>query len=174
MRAVWVLLSCLLLSGCVGAMTYGYPIAPTKVRIEANPHQGLTDIRSPTTVYTHLPLQRYVLTSSLGARDNSKNETFRLQVQAHFTRRAYLKEVYSGGKKLNTTFIDYERMKCGCTYPAAETIQINLTENELVSLASTGITFEVVGRRERFVMTIPADYFATHLDLHRMRRGTMS
>ncbi len=174
MRVIGLFLLCLLLSGCVGTMTYGYPISPTKVLIEPNPHQGLTPITSPATEYALVPLQRYTLISWIGPRENPKSGTFYVQVQAHFTRRAYLHSVYSGGRELDTDFVDYERMKCKCTYPAAETIQINLTESEMAELAIRGITFEVVGRRERFVMTIPAAYFENHLTLHRGRRDRVS
>lgn len=136
-----------------------------------NPHTGVTAILGPEVMFSNgLGFHNFRLYGWLDPRDPELHESFQVVVRARFPRRVYLKQAASKGTALRTKLIDAERV-CGggCTW--YETVAVVLTEDEVERYAETGLVFQITGRRDRVVVSVPAGHFAGHLASFRHHRG---
>lgn len=179
MRALFLLLSCLLLYGCgttndapksdllFGRDATRHEKVLQRTRLAPDPHSGWTNVLGPVVIADWARNRRYVILSWIDPNRPETDNTFQLQVEAGFSRRVYLKQAYAEGRKLTTKVIDRERTDCGYQCHILETVWIALSETDMARYAQTGLAFEVIGRRETIAMTIPAAYFAALLEFHR-------
>jgi hypothetical protein len=170
---------CVMLGGCVasrpdrpnalselGASNYRQVLAETKV--VPDPHAGWTEVLGPViTQYGEYSTVRYMAFTRFG----DGEVAYRIQAQGLFPKRVYLGDVYSAGRKLKSKVLDRERTECGHDCTTVETISVTMTETELETYAAGGLTFEVIGRRDSIVVSIPASYFAAVLERHRREFG---
>lgn len=180
MRLVGVLAVLLLLVGCVSSPDSasiilgdaGYDRVFARTRLVPDPHTGWSEIRGPSVLLSDGRFRRiYMIRTRFDRRKADLGEEFQIQAAGLFPRRVYLGDVFSEGRKLKSKVIDREQRDCGYNCTTAETIGIDLTKAEMEDHARRGMTFEVIGRRERIVVTVPASYFAAVLDFHRQHRG---
>lgn len=180
MRVLGVLALLLLLAGCVtppdaanvitSVTSYDQVLAKTK--LVPDPHAGWVTVKGPVVVQNDaLSRWRYMVRTRLGPRKTGFDAQFQIQVAGLFPRRVYLNDVYSEGRKLKSKVLDRERIDCGYNCTTVETVGIDLAEVEMVDRAQRGMTFEVIGRRDSMIVTIPASYFSAVLDFYRRHRG---
>lgn len=181
MRIVVLLLLCLLTSACVTNRDVEAPnwLSSTAganhsavlktTKLAPDPHAGRIQVFGPV-VAAHWPAVRRFMIRSWIDPGEPRDNTFELQVQAGFPRRVYLKQAYADGRELKTTVIDRERTDCGYECVVLETVGMAFTEAEIERRATSGLNFEIIGRRETIRMFVPAAYFAAVLEFHRRHR----
>lgn len=180
MRVLGVLALLLLtLTGCVatpggssitGVMSYDQVLAQTK--LVPDPHTGWTSIQGPIVFQSdQLSRKLYMIQTQFDRRKPDLDEKFVILAAGLFPKRVYLGDVFSEGRKLKSKVLDRERRDCGYGCTTVEKVGISLTEAEMEDYARRGMTFEVTGRRDTMVVTIPPSYFAAVLEFHRQHRG---
>jgi hypothetical protein len=185
MRGLVAILMMLALFGCVSVAPGREPAAPLhagadadieavrrNIKIVPDPQAGWTRILGPMVlVDNRVGGRRYVV---VGVNDPSDPETdgsFELQASSGFAKRVYLKQIHADGRKLPTKVLDRERIDCGYDCAILETVGTPLSEQQMAIYAASGLTLEVVGRRQDIRMTIPAAYFEAVLTAQRRYRA---
>lgn len=174
-----LLVICVVLGGCIASR----PDQPNSMsewsasdhrrvlaaaKIVPDPHAGWTEMLGPAVTQHRLDSKvRYMVLTRVG---NGK-VAYQIQAQGYFPKRVYLGDVYAGGRKLTSKVLDRERTDCGYDCTTVETVAIAVTASEMEAYAAEGLTFEVIGRRDSIVVSIPASYFAAVLEKHRREFG---
>jgi len=171
-RWVGFLVLCVSLAGCVAAGDLAAVSAGTSVKPDI--HEGSTTVEGPIvaddgSLFRH----RYFLRGWINPDKPAIHNHFQIVVIGSFDRRVYLKQAYAAGAELDTVVIDRER-HCSSSCYTLESIGINLKEADVERYAGTGLAFEILGRRDRIVMEIPAAYFAAVLEKHRRERERLA
>lgn len=176
MRVFWGFALLLVLSGCVSSpeaanvvgkvADYNQVLANTK--LVQDPHAGWTTVKGPVVTQGKA---RYMVRVRYDRRKADLGEQFQIQAAGLFSKRVYLGDVFSEGRKLKSKVLDRERIDCGYNCTTVETVGIDLTEAQIEDHAKRGLAFEVIGRRDGIEVAIPASYFAAVLDFHRQHRG---
>jgi hypothetical protein len=173
---------CLFVAGCLTApdepnillngAADDYELVLAKTKLMPDPHAGWVKVVGPAVHYDNdfFSENKYIIQSWIDPKRQQVDDTFQIQAKAGFPKRVFLKQAYAEGRELDTVVIDRERVDCGYDCTTVETIGINLTENDMARCAQMGMSFEVIGRRESIVITIPAQYFAAVLEFHRRHR----
>jgi hypothetical protein len=182
MVRIAVLVLWLVLSGCVsgpdaasilrGGSAGSYDTVAGATKVVPDPHAGWTRVIGPAVLVDGVVGgRRYVAVGWTDPKDPKGDDSFELQASSGFPRRVFLKQAYAEGRKLPTTIVDRDPVYCGPDCFVIETVSIRLSAAEMARRARTGLSFEVIGRRETIRMDVPASYFAAVLAAHRRHRG---
>jgi hypothetical protein len=118
----------------------------------------------------------YTVSAAIDSERPGTGDEFQITLIGLFSKRVYLKDVMTEGRKLDAKVHDRERVYCGEGCNVAETLYVSISAQDLENWSRTGLTFKVIGRRVDFVASIPSVYFAAvrdkyHAALVRVRAG---
>ena len=168
----------LMLGGCVthpdapnelgNAQASNHDLVLAKTRLMPDPHTGRTTVLGPQIVQ-RAQFSKVIFIAYTRFDDS---EVYRaIQITGFFPKRVYLNDVWSAGRKLKSKVVDRERTNCGYGCTTLETIEIPMSAAEISAYADHGITLEIIGRRDKVVVTIPAEYMAAVLAFHGRHAG---
>ncbi len=182
-RVLGIVVVVLLQAGCGAqiAALHGIPVVNPAdseavfagTRLVTDSHEGSITVMGPTIFHDHDLLKNtYTIRAWVNPSKPELNNRFQVLVRAFFPKRVYLKQAFSEGEPLGTNVIDRERVDCGPDCAVVETVGIDIRADDMAHYADSGLSFEVVGRRDKVVMTIPSTYIEAVLRFYKQyQRG---
>lgn len=152
------------LAGCVSAAD---PAAVAKgTKVANNQFTGLQEYSGPPSALNGNFLEGLFLLRGRRPVQGSglQMSTHQIYMDVSANDWLFLDSAYANGQALKFVPIDRSVGSCsryGCT--VREVVGIDITYNELVGYSTTGIAFQLTGKRGNRVVSIPATYFQGYL-----------
>lgn len=138
------------------------------VAVDENTYTGRTTIKGPVIIgQGEKDYKTYFIRGWIAPSLPSLDNHFQIYVTAYFPEWAFLQQAYASGKPIDTVLIDRKVMSCsryGCG--VMESVGVNLTREQMTKYAENGLSFQVSGKSDSVVMSIPSQYFAAILSVY--------